>query len=262
MCFPSKRQKNNFTDDPKPDPNQAKNGLPTKAETSSATQPPADSAPPTLPQVATTETATTMPPAKVGIIIYSMYGHVAKMAEAVKAGVIAAGGEADILQVPETLDQTILTKMHAPAKPNYPVATVDDLTKYNAFLFGIPTRYGNMPAQWKAFWDATGQLWAGGALTGKYAGIFVSTAGPGGGQESTFLASMSTLAHHGINFVPFGYSRAFAQISNLEEVHGGSPWGAGTYSSSTGARQPSALELEIAKIQGESFAQTIAKVTF
>lgn len=119
--------------------------------------------------------------------------------------------------------------MHAPPKPDVPVITADILSTYDAFLIGIPTRYGNFPAQWRAFWDTTGGVWAKGALWGKYVGVFVSTAGPGGGQESTAVASMSTFAHHGLIYVPLGYKPAFAQISNLSEVHGGSPWGAGTY---------------------------------
>jgi len=199
---------------------------------------------------------------KVAIIIYSMYGHVAKLAEAEKAGIEKAGGKVDIYQVQETLPDEILAKMHAPTKPDYPIVTPDTLVAYDAFLLGVPTRYGNMPAQWKAFWDSTGQLWGAGKLAGKYAGFFVSTAGLGGGQEATVLASLSTLAHHGILYVPFGYSHAFAQLTNLDEVHGGSPWGAGTFSSSSGARQPTALELEIATIQGEKFYQTVSKVSF
>jgi len=119
--------------------------------------------------------------------------------------------------------------MHAPPKPDIPVITPAILENYDAFLLGIPTRYGNFPAQWKAFWDSTGHQWAGGKFWGKYAGIFVSTGSPGGGQESTNIAAMSTLAHHGIIFVPLGYATAFPQITNLSEVHGGSPWGAGTY---------------------------------
>lgn len=119
--------------------------------------------------------------------------------------------------------------MYAPAKPDVPVITPEILATYDAFLIGIPTRYGNFPGQWKAFWDATGGLWAAGALWGKYAGVFVSTAGPGGGQESTVIAAMSTLAHHGIIYVPLGYKPAFEQISRLSEVHGGSPWGAGSF---------------------------------
>ncbi|EAU82170.1 NADH-quinone oxidoreductase [Coprinopsis cinerea okayama7 len=199
---------------------------------------------------------------KVAIIIYSMYGHVAKLAEAEKAGIEKAGGTADIYQVPETLSQEILNKMHAPPKPDYPLITVENIVNYDAFLFGIPTRYGNFPAQWKAFWDSTGGLWAGGKLAGKYAGLFVSTAGLGGGQESTCLASMSTLAHHGIIYVPLGYSHAFPIQTNLEEVHGGSPWGAGTFAGSDGSRQPSALELELAEIQGKAFWNIVSKVKF
>jgi NAD(P)H dehydrogenase (quinone) len=209
-----------------------------------------------------TESAIEMSPPKVAIIFYSMYGHIAKLAEAEKAGIEKAGGKVDIYQVGETLSEEILAKMYAPAKPNYPIITPDILATYDAFLLGIPTRYGNMPAQWKAFWDSTGQLWAGGKLAGKYAGFFVSTAGPGGGQESTAIASMSTLAHHGILYVPFGYAAAFGQLTNLEEVHGGSPWGAGTYAGPTGARQPSALELDVATIQGEAFYKTVSKVSF
>jgi len=152
--------------------------------------------------------------------------------------------------------------MHAPPKPEYPVITLEEFVKYDAYLFGIPTRYGMMPAQWKAFWDSTGKLWADGTLYGKYASIFVSTAGPGGGQETTALNSMSTLTHHGIIHVPLGYAHSFAQISSLDEVHGGSPWGAGTYAKSDGSRQPTTLELEIAHIQGKAFWDNVSRVNF
>jgi NAD(P)H dehydrogenase (quinone) len=196
---------------------------------------------------------------KVAIVYYSMYGHIAKLAEAEKAGIESAGGQATIYQIPETLPQEVLTKMHAPGKHSYPVITPDELATYDAFIFGIPTRYGNFPAQWKAFWDHTGQLWQTGGLAGKYAGVFISTAGHGGGQESTAIAAMSTLAHHGIIYVPLGYSHAFGQLTNLAEVHGGSPWGAGTFAAGDGSRQPSALELEIATIQGKAFYNAVSK---
>lgn len=196
---------------------------------------------------------------KVAIIIYSMYHHIATMAEEVKKGIEAAGGSADIYQVPETLNEEVLAKLHAPAKPNYPIATNETLTSYNAFMFGIPTRYGNYPAQFKAFWDATGGLWAQGALAGKIAGIFVSTGTPGGGQESTVMNALSCLTHHGIIYVPLGYANCFAQLANLEEVHGSSPWGAGTFAGADGSRQPTKLELEIAHIQGKAFYQTASK---
>lgn len=199
---------------------------------------------------------------KVAIVFYSMYGHIKQLAEAEKAGLAKVGIEADIYQIAETLPQDVLTKMHAPAKSEYPIADPKTLEKYDAFLFGIPTRYGNFPAQWKAFWDSTGGQWASGAFWGKYAGVFVSTAGLGGGQESTVIASISTLAHHGIIYVPLGYKTAFGKLVDLSEVHGGSPWGAGTFAASDGSRQPTPLELEIATIQGESFGQAISKVTF
>ncbi|CAK9437219.1 uncharacterized protein LODBEIA_P15970 [Lodderomyces beijingensis] len=190
---------------------------------------------------------------KVAIIIYTLYHHIAQLAEVEKQGIEAAGGEAVIYQVPETLSDDVLTKMHAPAKPNYPIATPETLTEYDAFLFGIPTRFGNYPAQFKSFWDATGGLWAKGALAGKIAGIFVSTGTQGGGQETTVLNALSVLIHHGVIFVPLGYAHAFALQANLDEVHGGSPYGAGTFAGGDGSRQPSKLEKEIALAQGKSF---------
>jgi NAD(P)H dehydrogenase (quinone) len=152
--------------------------------------------------------------------------------------------------------------MYAPAKPAFPIITPDELAKYDAFIMGVPTRFGNFPAQWKAFWDSTSGLWASGALSGKYAGVFVSTAGPGGGQESTALATLSTLTHHGVIYVPLGYAHAFGQLTGLTEVHGGSPWGAGTFAAADGSRQPTPLELEIATIQGKAFYGVVSKVKF
>ena len=194
---------------------------------------------------------------KVAIIIYSLYHHIAQLAEEEKKGIEAAGGQADIYQVPETLSEEVLTKMHAPAKPDYPIASAETLTQYDAFLFGIPTRFGNFPAQFKAFWDTTGGLWAQGALHGKYAGVFVSTGTQGGGQETTVVNSLSTLIHHGIIFVPLGYAKAFALQSNLDEIHGGSPYGAGTFAGADGSRQPTKLEKEIAFAQGKAFFETV-----
>jgi NAD(P)H dehydrogenase (quinone) len=196
----------------------------------------------------------------VAIVIYTLYGHIASLAEAEKKGVEAAGGSATIYQVAETLPQEVLTKMHAPPKPNYPVLQPNDLANYDGFILGIPTRFGNMPAQFKAFWDGTGQLWQQGKLHGKSAGVFVSTGGPGGGQEATVISTLSTLAHHGVHYVPLGYATAFGQLTNLTEVHGGSPWGAGTYAAADGSRQPTALELEIAEIQGRTFYQHVSKL--
>lgn len=201
---------------------------------------------------------------KVAIVIYSLYGHIVKLALAEKQGIEAAGGTADIFQLPETLSDDILAKLHAPPKsadiPVLPNAA--KLLEYDAFLFGIPTRYGNFPAQWKTFWDSTGQIWATGGFWGKYAGVFISTGTPGGGQESTAIATLSTLTHHGIIYVPLGYKTAFGLLADLSEVRGGSPWGAGTFAGADGSRQPSAKEIELAQTQGKSFYETVSKVKF
>ncbi|KAI5117841.1 hypothetical protein M0805_008113 [Coniferiporia weirii] len=252
MCFPSKKTKNNFEEKPQPTKTQP-------------VQPAQSAQPTTQPAPATSTNTTTESPKmapKVAIIIYSMYGHIAKMAESVKAGVESAGGVVTIYQIPETLAPEALAKLYAAPKPDYPVIEPEELENFDAYLFGIPTRYGNFPGQWKAFWDRTGGLWGRGALHGKYAGVFVSTGSPGGGQETTVSNALSTLTHHGILYVPLGYKNAFPLLTNLEEVHGGSPWGAGTFSAPTGVRQPSGLELDMAKIHGKTFYETVAKVAF
>jgi len=240
MCFPTKRQKTNFDESKTSEKKQATSPISAVFKRSSSS-------------------TKTMSGPKVAIVIYSMYGHIAKLAEAEKAGIEAAGGQATIFQIPETLPQEVLTNMHAPPKPDYEVIDAQKLATFDAFLFGIPTRYGNMPGQWRAFWDTTGSLWTTGGLHGKPAGLFISTGSLGGGQESTAIASLSTLTHHGMNFVPLGYARAFDKLTNLSEIHGGSPWGAGTFAGADGSRQPSALELEIAKIQGQTLYELVSK---
>ncbi|KZT10401.1 benzoquinone reductase [Laetiporus sulphureus 93-53] len=254
MCFPRKRTKNQLSDDDRT-PNTSKPAEKDIKPTQSSTAP-------TQAPASTATVTETMSSPRIAIVIYSMYGHIAKVAESVKSGVQSAGGSATIYQVSETLSQDILEKMHAPAKPAYPIIAPTDLPNFDGFIFGVPTRYGNMPAQFKAFWDATGGLWASGALAGKYASVFVSTGTPGGGQEVTALSMLSTFTHHGIIFVPLGYSKTFAQLSNLDEVRGGSPWGAGTFAGADGSRQPTALELEVAKIQGQHFYSVLSKVKF
>lgn len=198
---------------------------------------------------------------KIAIVYYSMYGHISKLAEAEAEGIKAAGGTVDLYQLPETLPEEVLTKMHAPPK-NKDVPVLEDphtLEQYDGFLFGIPTRYGNFPAQWKTFWDKTGGIWQSGGYWGKYAGVFVSTATLGGGQESTVISSMSTLAHHGIIYVPLGYKTVFAQLGDVSEVRGGSAWGAGTFAGGDGSRQPTEKELHVAKEQGKAFYHVLAK---
>lgn len=180
------------------------------------------------------------------------------MAEAIKEGVEKSGSasKVDVFQVAETLSDEVLALMHAPAKATHPIATNNTLTEYDAFLFGIPTRFGTTPAQFRAFWDRTGGLWALGALNGKPAGMFISTGGLGGGQESTAKTFLSQLVHHGMIYIPLGYGAAFPLLTNLDEVHGGSAWGAGTLAGGDGSRQPSKLEKDIAIVQGEQFGKS------
>ncbi|KAF2029998.1 flavo protein WrbA [Setomelanomma holmii] len=198
---------------------------------------------------------------KIAIVYYSMYGHIKQLADAELKGIKEAGGDAALFQVAETLPEDVLAKMHAPPKPT-DITVLNDpsqLEEFDGILFGIPTRYGNFPAQFKTFWDKSGKQWAQGSFWGKYAGVFISTGTLGGGQESTAISTMSTLVHHGFIFVPLGYKTTFAQLANLEEVHGGSPWGAGTFSAGDGSRQPTALELDIATKQGAAFYQAVSK---
>ncbi|EXJ64514.1 NAD(P)H:quinone oxidoreductase, type IV [Cladophialophora yegresii CBS 114405] len=200
---------------------------------------------------------------RIAIIYYSMYGHVAKLAEAEKKGIEEAGGKVDIYQIEETLSAEVLGKMHAPAQDKaIPFATPDIMKQYDAFLFGIPTRYGTYSAQWKTFIDRLGQLWQSGALFGKYFGLFVSTATAGGGQETTAITALSSWVHQGMIYVPLGYATAFPILADLSEARGGSPWGAGTFAGGDGSRQPSNNELELAKTQGKSFYEAVSKVSF
>jgi len=191
---------------------------------------------------------------KILIAYYSTYGHIQQLAEAESKGATDAGAEVKIVQIPETLSDEVLGKMHAPPKAKYPVATLDDLTWADGILFGLPTRYGNPAGQFKAFWDQTGGLWQKGALVGKPVGIFFSTGTQNGGQETTALTSFPNFVHHGMIVVPLGYQTPL--LFNIDEVHGGGPYGAGTLAGPTGARQPSKLEIEVATIQGGSFTAT------
>jgi len=159
--------------------------------------------------------------------------------------------------VHETLPAEVIQKMHGKTG-NYPIADTETLTQADGILFGIPTRFGVVPAQIKSFLDSTGQLWFNGALQGKPAGMFVATSQQGGGQETTAWALLPVLAHHGMLFVPMGYSTPSAM--NTAEAHGGSAYGAGTLTNSDGSRLPSELELLIAANQGASFLKVVSKL--
>lgn len=151
--------------------------------------------------------------------------------------------------------------MRAPAQDKkIPFITPEIFASYDAFLFGIPTRFGNYPLQWKAFIDQLGGLWHSGALHGKHFGLFISTAVLGGGQEATAIAALSTWVHHGMVYVPLGCKHVFAHLTDLSQVRGGSPWGAGTFASGDGGRQPSSTELEICEVQGKTFYEQVSGI--
>jgi NAD(P)H dehydrogenase (quinone) len=201
---------------------------------------------------------------KVLIVYYSTYGHIFKMAEAVAEGAKEiSGAEVHIRRVPETLSQEILEKMGAveaqKAFSHVPVCTVDELAEADAIIFGTPTRFGNMCGQMRQFLDATGQLWANGSLVGKVGSVFVSSATQHGGQESTILTFHVTLLHQG--FVIVGLPYAFQGQMRIDEVTGGSPYGATTIAGGDGSRMPSENELEAARFQGKHVAGIAAKLT-
>jgi len=200
---------------------------------------------------------------KVLIVFYSTYGHVYKMAQAVAEGVkTVAGAEVEIRRVPETLPQEVLKKMGAvdaqKAFSQIAEAKVDDLAKADAVIFGTPTRFGNMCGQMRQFLDATGQLWANGSLVGKVGSVFTSTATQHGGQESTILTFHVTLLHHG--FVVVGLPYSFQGQMRIDEITGGSPYGASTIAGGDGSRMPSENELEAARFQGKHVAGIASKL--
>lgn len=198
---------------------------------------------------------------KVLVVYYSLYGHVHRMAEAVAAGIREVdGAEAGLRRVPETLTTEILEKMGAiEAQKSFshiPVCTLDELAEADAIIFGTPTRFGNMCGQMRQFLDATGQLWQQGRLVGKAGSVFTSTATQHGGQESTILSMHTTLLHHGMVIVGLPYT--FAGQTIIDEMTGGSPYGASTIAGGRGERLPSANELAGAAFQGKHVA-TIAR---
>ncbi|CAM8997917.1 unnamed protein product [Rhodiola kirilowii] len=197
---------------------------------------------------------------KVFIVFYSLYGHVETMAREVHRGANSVEGvEATLWQVPETLPNAVLEKMKAPDKPSdVPVVSPEQLLEADGFLFGFPSRFGMMGSQFLAFFDSARELWASQALAGKPAGVFWSTGFHGGGQELSALTAVTQLAHHGMLFVPLGYTFGTAMFE-MNQVKGGSSYGAGTYAGD-GSRQPSDLELEQAFYQGKYLAKVARKL--
>ena len=200
---------------------------------------------------------------KIQVIFYSMYGHVHQMAEAVVAGAKeVAGAEVSLYQVAELIPDAALEKSGAKKLrdgfADVPIAQPSQLAEADAIIFGTPTRFGNMAAQMRNFLDQTGGLWAKGGLIGKVGSVFTSTGTQHGGQETTITSFHTTLLHHGMVIVGVPYS--CQELNNMNEITGGSPYGAGTLAGSDGARQPSANELAIARFQGGHVAEITKKL--
>lgn len=195
---------------------------------------------------------------KTQIVFYSMYGHVYRMAEAVAQGVREVdGAEAILYQVPELVPEEALEKAGAKqtreAFAHIPIADPDQLGEADAIIFGTPTRFGNMCAQMRNFLDQTGPLWMSGALVGKVGSVFISTASQHGGQETTITSFHTTLFHHGMIVVGVPYSEQ--RLLNMDEITGGTPYGASTLAAADGSRQPSENEIAIARFQGRHVAE-------
>jgi NAD(P)H dehydrogenase (quinone) len=196
--------------------------------------------------------------AKVLVLYYSTYGHIETMANAVAEGARSTGATVDVKRVPETVPEEVAKNGHFKLQQDAPVAKPDELADYDAIIIGAPTRYGRMPGQMAAFLDETGGLWARGALNGKVGGAFTSTATQHGGQEATLFSIITNLLHFGMTIVGLPYS--YQEQMTLDEVVGGSPYGATTIAGGQGQRQPSAIDLGGARHQGELIAKTANKL--
>ena len=200
---------------------------------------------------------------KILILFYSTYGHIYQMAKAIAEGVLRVENAQPILRrVPETLSPEILTAMGAleaqKAFSDIPIVSQEELVEADAIIFGTPTRFGNMAAQMKAFLDSTGGLWAKGALIGKIGSVFTSSATQHGGQESTILSFHTVLLHHGMLIAGLPYS--FGGQTTMDQLSGGSPYGATTITGGDGSRMPSENELDGALFQGQHVANLVAKM--
>jgi NAD(P)H dehydrogenase (quinone) len=195
---------------------------------------------------------------KVLVLYYSAYGHVERMAREVAAGAKEVEGvEVTVKRVPELVPEEVARKSGMKLDQEAPIAKVDELPDYDAIVFGVPTRFGNMAAQMRNFLDQTGGLWMKGSLIGKVGSVFTSTA-VGGGNESTILTTIPTLLHQGMVVVGLPYS--CKELSDISEMRGGSPYGAGTLANSDGSRQPSQKELNMARFQGRHVAGIARKL--
>lgn len=197
--------------------------------------------------------------ARILVIYYSSYGHIARMAEAVAEGVTAAGHEADIRHVPETAPPEVVEAAgFRKMEGHQQIEHIDRLGTYDGIVVGAPTRFGRMPSQMAAFWDQAGALWMTGALIGKVAAAFSSTAAQHGGQETTLFSILTNLLHMGCTIVGLDYG--FTQQNGVDMVRGGSPYGATTIANNDGSRMPSEVDLDGARYLGRRVALTAAKL--
>ena len=196
--------------------------------------------------------------AKVLVLYYSTYGHVETMAGAVAEGARAGGAEVDVKRVAELVPGEIARKGHFKLDQQAPVATPEDLLHYDAIIVGTPTRYGRLTSQMAQFWDQTGGIWAQGKLVGKLGAAFTSTASQHGGQETTLYSILTNLIHHGM--VVTGLPYAFQGQLTLDEVTGGTPYGASTIAAGDGSRAVSDNERAGARFLGEHVAKLAAKL--
>jgi len=197
--------------------------------------------------------------AKVLVLYHSAYGHVERMAQAIAEGARSVPGtEVVIKRVPEIMPEDAARKAGIKVDQKAPIATADELASYDAIIFGTPTRFGNMTAQMRNFLDQTGGLWMKGALVGKVGSVFASTGTQHGGQETTITSFHSTLLHQGMIIVGLPYS--FAGLTRMDEVSGGTPYGATTLAKADGTRQPSENELDGARFQGKHVAEIAARL--
>ena len=197
---------------------------------------------------------------KVLVLYYSSYGHIERMADAVAEGARAGGAEVDIRRVAETAPQAVIDAAGFKTDTAHPeIESPDKLADYDAIIVGAPTRFGRLPSQMAAFWDTTGGLWYRGALIGKVGGAFTSTASQHGGQETTLFSLISNLLHHGL--VIAGLDYGFQAQMGVDEVRGGSPYGATTIAGGDGSRMPHEEELAGARYQGKRIAELAAKIT-
>ncbi len=195
---------------------------------------------------------------RVLVLYYSTYGHIEAMAEAVAEGARSTGALVDLRRVPETAPEDVARASNFKLDQAAPLASIDELESYDAIIIGAPTRFGRMPSQMAAFLDQAGGLWFRGALNGKVGGAFTSSASQHGGNETTLFSIITNLLHFGMTVIGLPYS--YQAQMGLDEIKGGSPYGATTIAGGSGERMPSEIDLGGARHQGELIARAAAKL--